>query len=147
VEVGRNGGRAGQGGVERCQGSEAGPRTLSLTHGDRPVQAGHRVVGEADHFVVPLDDLRPVGLLGRPRVGVERGDGGLGLVLAEAIAGERRLQYVHALGDQPGVPQAAVLFGQGHQPVLGVGPGRAPCVVQQHEREQARHLLVVGLRL
>src|SRR5215218_9712819 len=36
---------------------------------------GPGALGEAHQFVVPLDDLHPVGLLGRPGVGVQRGDG------------------------------------------------------------------------
>ena len=63
---------------------------------------------EPHELVVPLDDLHPVGLLGRPGVGVERGDGGLGLVLAQAVTGEGCLEHLDALGDQPGVPEAAV---------------------------------------
>ncbi len=143
VQVGGDGGVAGQGGVELGQGGQAGPRAVGLADRDGPVEAGHRAAGEAHQFVVPLDDLHPVGLLGRPGVGVQRGDGGLGLELAEPVAGERRLEHVDALGDQAGVPQAAVLLGERHEPAVGRGPRRAPGVVEQHEGEQARDLLVV----
>jgi hypothetical protein len=40
---------------------------------------------------------------------VQGGDGGLDLVAARALKGQRRLQDAHALGDLAGVPQAAVL--------------------------------------
>ena len=73
---------------------------------------------------------------------MQRGDGGLGLVLAQPIAAEGRLEHVDALGDQADVPAAAILLGQRHQPAAGGGPGRAPRVVQQHEREQAGDLLM-----
>ena len=106
----------GQGGVELCQGGQAGPRAIGLAYRDGPVEAGYRAVGEAHQFVVPLDDLHPVGLLGRPGVGVQRGDGGLGLELAQAVAGEGSLEHVDALGDQAGVPQAAVLLGKRYEP-------------------------------
>jgi hypothetical protein len=43
------------------------------------------------------------------RVVVQGGDGGLDLVAAESLNGQRRLQDAHALGDLAGVPQAAVL--------------------------------------
>src|SRR5262245_48219158 len=69
----------------------------------------HRVVGEGDKVVVPGQDLRPVGLPGARRVVVQGGDGGLDLVAAGALNGQRRLQDAHALGDLAGVPQAAVL--------------------------------------
>ncbi len=70
-------------------------------------------------------------------------DGGLGLELAEAVAGEGRLQDLDALGDQLRVPPAAVLLGERHQAAVGRGPGGAPGVVEQHEGEQPRHLGVV----
>ena len=74
--------------------------------------------------------------------GQERGARDIGLLNG---AGEGRLEHVDALGDQAGVPQAAVLFGEGHEAAVGAGPCRAPCVLKQHERKQARHLLVVDL--
>src|SRR5512132_4161019 len=69
----------------------------------------HRVVGEGDEVVVPGEDLRPVGLLGACRVVVQGGDGGLDLVAAGALNGQRRLQDAYTLGDLTVVPQAAVL--------------------------------------
>ena len=76
---------------------------------------------------------------------MERGDGRLGLEFAQAVAGEGGLEHVDALRDQSGVPQAAVLLGERHEPAVGAGPSRAPGVVEQHEREQTRDLLMVGL--
>jgi hypothetical protein len=49
----------------------------------------YRVVGEGDQVVVPGEDLRPVGLLGACRVVVQGGDGGLNLVAARALDGQR----------------------------------------------------------
>jgi hypothetical protein len=54
---------AGPGGVERCQAS---PRAVGLTDRDGQIETGSRAVGEAHQFDVPLDDLHPAGLLGRP---------------------------------------------------------------------------------
>ena len=88
VEVRRDGGVSGQGRVEHGKGGQTGPRAIGLADRDGPVQADHWAVGEAHQFVVPLDDLHPVGLLRRPGVGVERRDGGLGLELAQAVAAE-----------------------------------------------------------
>ena len=42
-----------------------------------------------------------------------------------------------------GVPPAAVLLGERHQPAVGGGAGRAAGVVEQHQGEQPRHLGVV----
>ena len=58
------------------------------------------------------------------------------------VACEGRLEHVDALGDQSGVPQAAVLLGERHEAAVGAGPCRAPRMVDQHQRQQARHLLV-----
>ncbi|CAM5725894.1 hypothetical protein SVIOM74S_01810 [Streptomyces violarus] len=74
---------------------------------------------------------------------MEGGDGGLGLVLAEPVAGEGRLQDLDALGDRLRVPPAAVLFGERYEAAVGRGPGGAPGVVEQHESQQPRHLRVV----
>jgi putative flippase GtrA len=49
----------------------------------------HRIVGEGDEVVVPRQDLRPVGLLGARRIVVQGGDGGLDLVPARALGGQR----------------------------------------------------------
>ncbi len=143
MEVRGGRGVAGQGVVELHERGQAGARSVGLAHGDRAVEPDDGAVGEAEEFVVPLDDLDPVGLLGGGRVGVQGRDGGLGLVLAQAVAGEGRLEDHDALGDHAGVPPAPVLLGERHQAAVGGGPGGAPGVVEQHEGEQSPHLGVV----
>ena len=77
------------------------------------------------------------------RVGMERSDGGLGLVLPEPVAGERRVGEVDSLGDQRGVPLAAVLRGERHDaPVWSCTAGAAG-VVQEHQGEQPVDLGIV----
>ena len=76
--------------IHLFEGGQAGLRPVRLTHRDRAVQPDDRAVGEPVQLVVPLDDLHPVGLVRRPRVGVQGGDRGLRLVLAEPVAGQRR---------------------------------------------------------
>src|SRR5205085_9805568 len=93
--------------------AEPGGGTEDVADGDGAPEHGggvlaHRVVGEGDEVVVPGEDLRPVGLLGGRRVALQGGDGGLDLVAAGALNGQRRLKDAHALGDLAGVPQAAV---------------------------------------
>ena len=110
-----------------------------MAHRDRaPEYRGgvlaHRVVGEGDEVVVPGEDLRPVGLLGACRVVVEGGDGGLDLVAAEALNGQRRAQDADALGDLAGVPQAAVLPVERDDPALGVEARRQAGVVEASAR-------------
>ena len=135
---------AGQAGVHAGQGRESGRRPVGLADRDGPVERHDRAPGEPQQIVVPADDLHPVGLLGARRVGVQGGDGGLGLELPEPVATQRRLQDGDALGDQRGVPAGAVLLGQGDQAAVPPGPRRSPGVVQQHQRQQPRGLLVVG---
>ena len=119
---------------------------VGLADRDGPVELHDRAAGEPEQLVVPADDLHPVGLLGARRVGVQGGDRGLGLELAEPVATQRRLQDGDALGDERGVPAGAVLLGQRDQAAVAPGPRRSPGVVQQHQRQQPRGLLVVGHR-
>ena len=67
-------------------------RAVGLADCDRTVEPDDRSVGEPEQLVVPLHDLDPVGLLDTRRVGMERGDRRLRLVLAELIARERSLE-------------------------------------------------------
>jgi len=96
--------------VHPLQCGQARQRPVRLPRRDGPVQPDDGVVREAVELVVPLHDLHPVGLPHRLRVGVQGGDRGLHLVLAEPIARQRRLQDRHALGDQLGVPPGPVLL-------------------------------------
>ena len=64
-------------------------------------------------LVVELHDLRPVGGLGRGRVGVHGGDRRLDLVRARHVAAQAGAHEGVALVDQCAVPQRAVLIGRG----------------------------------
>src|SRR5918994_300998 len=74
------------------------------------------------------------------RDGVVAGEGGI-----EFRQGGQAGSRAVALADQTGVPPAAVLLGKWHEPAVGTDPCRAPCVVEQHEREQARDFLMLDL--
>ena len=78
--------------VDVGQRRQPGGRAIGLADGDGPVEPDDRRVGEPEQLVVPLDDLHPVGLLDPRRVGMERGDRRLRLVLAEPIPRQGRLQ-------------------------------------------------------
>ena len=63
---------------ERLQGLSSARRRRPAWASAATSSACDRVVRQPDQLVVPLEDLRPVGLLGRGRVVVQSGDGGLG---------------------------------------------------------------------
>jgi hypothetical protein len=132
--------------VDLGQCRQACARTVGLADRDRTVEPDDRRVGEPEELVVPLDDLDPVGLLDSRRVGVERGDRRLRLVLAELIARQRSPCEVDALGDERGVPQTAVLLGERHDASVRSGAAAPPGLVQQHQGEQAVDLGVVHER-
>ncbi len=129
--------------------AQTGGRAEHVPDRDRAPQhrcrvLAHRVGGEAHEVVVPGEDLRPVGLLGAGRVVVQRGDGGLDLVAAGPLDGQRRLQDAHAFSDLAGVPQAPVLPVEGDDPALGVESRREAGVVEEHQREQPARLRFLG---
>jgi len=59
-------------------------------------------------------------------------------------AGQDVLEQRDPLADQVGVPPAPVLLGQRDQVAALVGAGGLPRRGQQHQRQRARHLVVVG---
>ena len=85
VQVRRRGGVTGQARIHRGQRRETGRRAVGLTDGDGPVERHDRALGEREQFVVPADDLHPIGLLGARRIGMDGGDRRLRLVLAESV--------------------------------------------------------------
>jgi len=136
----------GQAGVYRRQRRETSRRAVGLANGDGPVERHDRALGQCEQFVVPADDLHPIGLLGAWRVRVDRGDRRLRLVLTELVATQRALQDDDALGDERGVPTRAVLLGKRDQPAAWPGPRLPASVVQQHQREKSCGLWIVGHR-
>ena len=143
-EMGRGRLVAGDRRVHGRQGGRTRGRTVGLTDRDRPVELHYRAPGQPEQLVVPADDLHPVGLLGPERIGVQSRDGGLRLELAEPVPRECGLQHGDAFGDEPGVPERAVLLGERDQFAVGPGPGRTTRVVQEHQRQQPGGLLVGG---
>jgi hypothetical protein len=78
---------------------------------------------------------------------VQRGDGGLDLVGPGVAQAQRALELVAALGQARDIPASAVLIGQRDVVAGRVGAGGAARVVDEHERQQARGLGVVGHEL
>ncbi|HEX7300644.1 MAG TPA: hypothetical protein VF257_16720 [Solirubrobacteraceae bacterium] len=99
--------------------------------------------GDAREHAVQRADLRPVHRLGD----VQGGDGGLELVRPGAAQAQGAIEDVLALLDALEVPAAAVLVGQRDvRPVVRDARGAAG-VVDEHERQQAGGLGVVGHEL
>ena len=75
---------------------------------------------------------------------MHRCDGGLELVGAGHVATQARAHQRVALGDGGAIPQRPVLIGEPHQAAVGRGARRPPCVGEQHQRQQASCLRLVG---
>ena len=120
------------------------PRLRALLLGDRdgPVQLDDRRAGEAGELAVEGGDLGPVAGL----VGVQRRDRRLHDVGAPAAQGQGAVERRPPAGDLRGVPARAVLVGEQHQVALAE-PRLAAGVEQQHHRQQAVHLRLVGHQL
>ncbi len=129
--------------VDLGQCRQSCERAVGLADCDGAVEPDDRSVGEPEELVVPLHNLDPVGLLDTRHVGMERGDRRLRLVFAELIARERSLCDGDPLGDEPGVPLAAVLIGERHDASVGPSAAAAAGVVQEHQGEQPVDLGVV----
>ena len=109
---------------------------------DRAGELDHGRAGEARELAVERGDLRPVARL----VGVQRGDRRLDDVGPAAAQRERAVEHRAALRDLLGVPARRVLVGEQHE--LAVVEARvAARVVQQHQRQQAVDLGLVGHQL
>ena len=115
---------------------------VGLGDGDRAAQLDDRRAGDPRELAVQRGDLRPVARL----VGVQRRDRRLHDVGPRPRSASARSSARAARGDLRRVPQRAVLVGEQHD--LAVAQARlAARVVQQHQRQQAVHLGLVGHQL
>ena len=78
---------------------------------------------------------------------MQRGDRGLQLVGPRAAQAQRAVELGAALGQRAGVPARAVLVGQRDVAPVAADAGVAARVVDEHERQQAGGLGVVGHQL
>src|SRR5919197_3589493 len=90
--------------VETIGCPQPGQRPVHLTDRNRAAERSRRVVGERDEFVIPSQDLRPVGLVYSRRVILQSRDRGLDLVLATPVTSERALQQAYPFGDLGTLP-------------------------------------------
>ncbi len=68
----------------------------------------------------------------------------LHLVFTHLTPPQRPGDQAYPLDDERPVPQGAVLLGEGDQPAVGTAASRAPGVGEQHEREEAGDLGILG---
>ena len=117
-----------------------------MHHADRhrAVERGERVGRQGFQQAVQREDLGPVGVGHGRGLVVDRGYGRLQLVGAGRAARQRFGEQRGPLGDLLPVPLGPVLLGQRHQRPVRLGAGGPPRVGQQHQRQQAGHLAVLG---
>ena len=78
---------------------------------------------------------------------MDGGDRRLELVGPDAPLAERTLHELLSLRDAGGVPAATILVLEAHELAVGALAGGPPGVRQQHQREQADRLRLVGQEL
>ncbi|KZM76648.1 hypothetical protein A0J59_20105 [Cellulosimicrobium sp. I38E] len=132
-----------QGVVEAGEEGEA--RAGAVDHGDRDraVERDVRARVEALEHQVEREDPLPVRRVRARCLRVQRRDRRLHLVRPDEPVGERRGDDPDALDDLGVVPAGPVLLGERHELAARAGPGAAPGVREEHEREQPRDLRVV----
>ena len=122
--------------AERVDHRQAGGRSVGHRDGDGPVQLDHGGRLQPRELRIPRGDPRPVRVLGPRRSVVERRD--LRLDAVRPARAERRgpIQERESLVDRVVVPSGTVLVLEQHEVPGGIGPGRPPAFVQDHQREQ-----------
>ncbi len=127
--------------VEQCHRTG---RPVCLGDRDHPAQPHRCGRGEPFEPQVQHRDLRPVRPLRRRGRRVQGRDRRLQLVGARSAPAPDAVDQLGSLADQVAVPAGAVLFVQRHQPAVVADAGRAPRLGEQHQRQQAGRLGVVG---
>ena len=127
--------------VERqtLQQLEAAFGSLRHGDGDRAIQLDDRGRRVALELRVEEGDFTPVGL----RLGVKRGDRGLELVGTRPTPGDRLVERRLPGLDLVPIPERPVLLVEQDDRAVG-NAGVAARVLQQHERQQAEGLGLVG---
>lgn len=123
---------------ETVEQPETGVGAVAHRHRDHAVERDDRGRFQDGKHVVEGDDLDPVGACDVVRLVVQRRDRRLNPVRPGGPAGQRRHRQPAAILDQIGVPAAAVLLLQRYQRTVGVDPGRAAGVDEQHQGQQSR---------
>ena len=133
--------------LQRREQCETRVGTVHHRRRDRVIERDDRIVGHALEHLVQREDLRPVGILGARRLVVDGGDRRLQLILANATLRQRRAGERHAFGDGSPIPQRSILLVERNQLAIGSRARRTTRVGQQHQRQQAGNVSVVGQQL
>jgi hypothetical protein len=117
-----------------------------VSHADRDgaVQIHDGTGCDPRELLVQPGDLGPVRLGRGRRGGVARGDGRLDLERPRPALVQCPFEDRGAFRDLTLIPLRAILLVQGDQITVGVDAGRPAGLVQQHQREQAVRLGLVG---
>jgi len=130
--------------IERLQQVKALARAVHHGDGDGVVECNHRVIGYTLQLLIERENLRPVRVLGPRCFVVNRGNCCLELICTYPSLRQRCRQQLDALGNLRLVPHTSVLLHQRNQFAVRSGTRRTPSIRQQHKREQARDLGIVG---
>ncbi len=131
-------------GLELVDDRKAGVEPPGHGDGDGPVERHHRRRHDLGQQLVQRGDLRPVGVGDIGGAGVARRDRRLQLVRAGPPMAQRRLQAPVGLVDLGPVPQGTVLVLERDQVARRVQAGAPARVMEQHQRQQAGRLGLVG---
>ena len=129
---------------QRLEDRQARVRPGGAADRDGAVDLHHRRGRLARELAVEPAICCVVGVGGGPGVRVDARDRRLELVGPGAAPAQRVLEQRLALADAAAIPAGAVLLVERHELTVLVHAGRAPRVVQQHQRQQPRHLGIVG---
>src|ERR1700722_12718930 len=97
-----------------------------------------------EELIVKLKDLRPVGFRCSWRIRMHGVDGSLELESAWSTAAKALPNQQLAFADEVATPESAVLIRKQHEASPRRRAGRPPRLDQQHEREKADRLRLIG---
>ncbi len=131
-------------GAKRVERGDSLIGALAHPDGDRAVQRDNGRRPPMGEHVVERGDLTPVRRAHIWGFGVQRGDGCLYLQRTRPPLGKGLLDECESFGDRVAVPAAPVLLLERCLCPVRVDARVAPGVVQEHQRQQASRLGLVG---
>ena len=120
--------------------SETSIRSVGHRDRDRSVELDHRRGPHRLEAAVERCDLRPIGVLGSWRPGMQRGDRRLHLIGTGPPHLYCRVDERQPFIDHLLIPASSVLVLQQHEVAVFIDASMASGVLQQHQRKQADRL-------